>query len=253
MNSIIEIGEQKITDRDIFPLLGKYGMLPQLVREVIIDEAIAHITCTEEEKNAARSHFYQQNQITTEEQVNSWLQKNGLTAEQLEYLILRDIKLEKFKQETWDNKVEAHFLQVKSQLDKVVYSLIRTKNVGISQELFFRIQDRENTFAELAKEYSQGAESEAGGLIGPVELSAPHPQIAQILKSSKPGQLWPPTQIGEWIVIVRLEKYFSCELDLPTRQRLRNDLFQQWLIAQMQTVKYISESAPVDSEQLSIV
>jgi len=135
----------------------------------------------------------------------------------------------------------------------VVYSLIRTKNIGIAQELFFRIQDRENSFAELAKKYSQGSEAETGGLIGPVELSAPHPQIGQILKASKPGQLWPPTQVGEWVVIVRLEKYLSCELDPPTRQRLRNDLFQQWLTAQMQTVKFISESTPVNGEQLSLI
>ncbi|MDJ0566140.1 MAG: peptidylprolyl isomerase, partial [Microcystis sp. M49629_WE12] len=58
---------------------------------------------------------------------------------------------------------------------------------------------------------------------------------------------------GEWVVIVRLEKYLSCELDPPTRQRLRNDLFQQWLITQMQTVKFISESTPVNREQVSII
>ena len=253
MSSIIEIGDHKISDSAVLPLLAKYGMLPQLIREVIIEQAIADITCNPEERNAAYSRFYQNNQIANDEQMKSWLRQNGMDSEQLEYLILRDIKLEKFKQETWDNKVESYFLQVKNQLDKVVYSLIRTKNIGIAQELFFRIQDRENSFAELAKKYSQGAEAETGGLIGPVELSAPHPQIGQILKASKPGQLWPPTQVGEWVVIVRLEKYLSCELDPPTRQRLRNDLFQQWLMTQMQTVKFISESTPVNSEQVSII
>jgi parvulin-like peptidyl-prolyl isomerase len=254
MSSIIEIGEQSLTESDILPLLAKYGMLPQLAREVIIERAIANISCNPEERNAAYSRFYQHNQIANDEQMKSWLQQNGMTSEQLEYLILRDIKLEKFKQETWENKLESYFLKVKTQLDKVVYSLIRTKDIGIAQELFFRIQDRENTFAEIAKEYSQGAEAETGGLIGPVELSAPHPQIAQILAASSPGQLWPPTQVGEWIVILRLEKYLSCELDPPTRQRLRNDLFQQWLATEMQTCKFISEvPTTVDSEELSVV
>jgi len=250
MSSIIEIGDQKVSESQVLPLLAKYGMLPQLIREVIIEKAIANIACNPEERNAAYSRFYQSNQIANDEQMKSWLQQNGMNSEQLEYLILRDIKLEKFKQETWDNKVESYFLQVKNQLDKVVYSLIRTKNLGIAQELFFRIQDRENSFAE---KYSQGSEAETGGLLGPVELSVPHPQIGQILKASKPGQLWPPTQVGEWVVIVRLEKYLSCELDPPTRQRLRNDLFQQWLTAQMQTVKFISESTPVNGEQLSLI
>jgi len=145
MSSIIEIGDQKISESEVLPLLAKYGMLPQLIREVIIEQAIANITCNPEERNAAYSRFYQNNQIANDEQMKSWLRQNGMDSEQLEYLILRDIKLEKFKQETWDNKVESYFLQVKNQLDKVVYSLIRTKNIGIAQELFFRIQDRENS------------------------------------------------------------------------------------------------------------
>lgn len=252
MSSIIEIGDQKLSEVHILPIVAKYGMLPQLIREVIIERAIANITCNPEERKAAYSRFYQNNQIANDEQMKSWSQQNGMDSEQLDYLILRDIKLEKFQQDTWDHKVESYFLQVKHQLDKVVYSLIRTKNIGIAQELFFRIQDRENSFAELAKKYSQGPEAETGGLLGPVELSTPHPQIGQILKASKPGQLWPPTQVGEWVVIVRLEKYLSCELDPPTRQRLRNDLFQQWLTVQMQTVKFICASTPVNSEQISV-
>jgi len=35
MSSIIEIGDQKINQSQVLPLLAKYGMLPQLIREVI--------------------------------------------------------------------------------------------------------------------------------------------------------------------------------------------------------------------------
>ncbi|MEG3438452.1 peptidylprolyl isomerase [Pannus brasiliensis CCIBt3594] len=241
MTAVIAIGDQKIEDKELFPLLAKYGMLTQLAREIIIDRAIADIDCTPEEENFARSRFYQQNQIASEERVQDWLRQNGMTAEQLDRLVSREIKLEKFKQQAWESKLESYFLQVKEQLDKVVYSLIRTKDAGIAQELFFRIQEGENTFAELAKEYSQGAEAQTGGLIGPVELHVPHPQIGRMLASSKPGQLWPPARIGDWIVILRLEKYLSCELDPPTRQRLRDDLFQQWLAGQLQTVSFPGE------------
>jgi parvulin-like peptidyl-prolyl isomerase len=152
----------------------------------------------------------------------------------MEQLSLRELKLEKFKQATWGHKLEAYFLQCKSQLDRVVYSLIRTRDNGIAQELYFRIQEEENSFTQLAKDYSQGAEAQTGGLVGPVELNVPHPQIAKMLMSSKPGQLWPPLPIGEWTVILRLEKFLSAQLDPPTEQRLLNDLFQQWLLSQMQ-------------------
>jgi parvulin-like peptidyl-prolyl isomerase len=234
MGVVLQVGDHRITDEGIFPLLAKYGMLPQLAREVVIEQAIADITCTPEEEETARNRFLQQNQLTTEEQVQAWVSRYGMTTPQMEQLSLRELKLEKFKQATWGHKLDAYFLQRKSQLDRVVYSLIRTRDQGIAQELYFRIQEEENSFAQLAKDYSQGAEAQTGGLVGPVELSVPHPQIAKMLMSSKPGQLWPPLPIGEWTVILRLEKFLSAQLDPPTEQRLLNDLFQQWLMSQMQ-------------------
>ena len=234
MGVVLQVGDHRITDEGIFPLLAKYGMLPQLAREIVIEQAIADVTCTPEEEESARNRFLQQNQLTTEEQVQAWLSRYGMTTPQMEQLSLRELKLEKFKQATWGHKLEAYFLQCKSQLDRVVYSLIRTRDNGIAQELYFRIQEEESSFAQLAKDYSQGAEAQTGGLVGPVELNVPHPQIAKMLMSSKPGQLWPPLPIGEWTVILRLEKFLSAQLDPPTEQRLLNDLFQQWLMSQMQ-------------------
>ena len=64
-----------------------------------------------------------------------------LTEEQLEEMAIRPVLLEKFKQQTWRNQVERYFLTRKSSLDQVVYSLIRTKNPGLAQELYFRIAE----------------------------------------------------------------------------------------------------------------
>lgn len=233
MGSVIQIGEKQLTENDLYPLLARYGLLPQLAREMIVDEAIANVICTPEEEAMARNRFFSQQQLTDETRISAWLKQSGMTMEQLEKLSLRELKLEKYKQATWENQLEAYFLQSKGKLDRVVYSLIRTKDGGIAQELYFRIQEQEGTFAELAKQYSQGAEAQTGGLVGPVELNVPHPKISQMLTTSKPGQLWPPTQVGEWYIILRLEKYISAQLDPPTQQRLLNDLFNSWLQEQI--------------------
>ncbi|MBR8830149.1 MAG: hypothetical protein N5P05_002807 [Chroococcopsis gigantea SAG 12.99] len=248
MKGVIQIGKQEITDEELFPLLTQYGMLPQLAREVIVDRAVGSIECTPEEENFARNRFYQQNQLFTEEQVKEWLARYGMTMQQLQELSLKEFKLEKFKHQTWGNKLESYFIQYKSRLDRVVYSLLRTKNPGLAQELYFRIQGEECTFGELAKKYSEGSEAETEGLIGPVELHVPHPQISQMLIASKPGQLWPPTQVGEWIIIVKLEKYIGSQLDEATRNRLLNELFNEWLREKMQGVKFFI--SPQESSNL---
>ncbi|GAB4184427.1 MAG: hypothetical protein Fur006_22010 [Coleofasciculaceae cyanobacterium] len=233
MDSVLRIGDRTITAEEIIPLLAGYQLLTPLLRELIIDQEIAAIDCTSEELDQARKQFFEQNQITSEDAKQAWLTQRKMTAEQLEALASRGLKVEKFKQATWGHKLESYFLGRKAQLDRVIYSLIRSQDPGIIQELFFRIQEGEQSFAELAREYSQGPEAETGGLIGPVELSTPHPAVAQMLRLSKPGQLSPPTRLGEWFVIVRLEKFMPAQLDAPMRQRLLNECFATWLSEQL--------------------
>lgn len=238
MTVILQIHGQAIPEAELMPLLARYRLLPQLAREIIIDRAIAEIECTPEEAQQAQTLFFQQEQIGSTEQLQAWLGQQGMTDQQLQALMLRDLKLEKFKENTLGEKVESYFIQSKSRLDRVVYSLIRSQEAGIAQELYFRIQEGEATFAELAQQYSQGSEAQTGGLVGPVELNVIHPKIAQTLITSKLGQINPPISIGEWWILLRLEKYQSAQLDEATRRRLLTDLFQKWLAEQMAQVSY---------------
>ena len=229
MSVVLEVDNQVYTAEDLVPLLIEYQMLPKLAQEILTDKVIAEIKCSEEENTRIFEQFCQQNQLTSEEKVQQWLDKQGLNREQLQNLITKKLRIDKYKQETWGDQVDAHFIKRKSQLDRVVYSLIRVEKPEVAQELYFRIKDNENTFSALAMEYSQGTEAQTGGLIGPVEINAPHPKIAQILATCQPGQLVPPTRVGEWIVIIRLENYLSAKLDNPMRQRMLDELFGRWL------------------------
>lgn len=227
------------------PLLARYQMLPQLIQEAVLDQAIVTIDCTPEETAAGVKKFCEQHKISSEAEQVAWAQQQGIPLKEFAAIALRPFKLEKFKQETFANKLESYFLKRKSALDQVIYSLIRTQDMGIAQELYFRLQDDESSFPEVAREHSQGPEAQTGGLVGPVELDVPHPTLARMLSISQPGQLWPPTRIGDWMVIVRLEKFIPAQLNGPTQQRLLNELFKQWLQEQMKTVSLIPDTASV--------
>ncbi|MGB3614152.1 MAG: peptidylprolyl isomerase [Elainellaceae cyanobacterium] len=229
MTEVFKIGSRSISAEDILPLMAGYQMLPKFIQELVIDDAIAAIDCSPEDEQQAKQKFYAQNKISDDASRQSWLAAYGMTADQLDALATREQKIETFKQQTWGPKLESYFLERKGKLDKVIYSLIRTKDVGIAQEIYFRVLEGEQPFSELAREYSQGPEAQTDGLIGPVELSVPHPNLAQMLSVSQPGQLCPPTRVGEWIVIVRLERFVPAQLDDGMRQRLLNECFQLWL------------------------
>lgn len=225
----------------LLSLLTTYQLTPQLMREQAIDQAITHwettsntsLECASDEIAIARQKFFQQQHVSSETEQQAWLTQHGLTLERVSAIVTRKLRLQAFKQAMWGSKLESYFLKRKRQLDQVVYSLIRTKDAALAQELYFRLEAGEQSFVELAQQYSQGPEAHTGGFVGPVEVGTLPPQLVQVLAASQPGQLWAPRAIGGWFVIIRMERLISVQLNEFMRQRLLNELFENWVKEQL--------------------
>lgn len=229
MTVVLQVRGQSIESHQIISLLANYQLLAQFVRDLIIDQEIKDITCPPEELEAGYKSFYAQNQLTTEQQLATWLEQRQMSRQQMGLLIERSLRIEKYKQAIWGNKLETYFLSRKAELDRVIYSLLRVKDGNMAQELYFRLKEEEQTFAELASKYSQGIEAQTQGITGPVEIGSIAPALAQVLITSQVRQISTPRQIGEWLVIVRLEKLIPAQMDQAMIQRLLNEMFNTWL------------------------
>ena len=218
---------------DLLSRLRCYQMIPQLVRGIAIDRAIDPFPCTPEETELALMQFYQQHQLDSPESIETWLRLNHLASSEMEAIALRPVRLKKFKAATWGSKLKSYFLKRKASLDRVVYSLIRTQDRGLAQELYYRLQDNERSFEELAHQFSEGDEKHTGGRIGPVPLSQPHPAIRHLLTVSQSGQFWSPRCIDEWTVIVRLDRLVPVQLNAAVEQYLLDELFEAWMQAEV--------------------
>ncbi|MDM9383445.1 peptidylprolyl isomerase [Chlorogloeopsis sp. ULAP01] len=238
MSILFQLGDSKFATDEVVSMMAQYQLVPQLVKEMIIDKAIADIEYTPEEAQIACQQLAKDYQLSSEVMLKEWLQRNAMEFKQFESIAIRQLKLEKFKRIQWGGDIESYFLQRKPMLNRVVYSLIRTSNIGIAQELCFRIQEGEESFAELARKYTEGPEAETDGLVGPVELQKIYPGLAKILSCIQPQQLSPPVKIGDWIVIVRLEKFLVAKLDRPMRYRLLNERFNHWLQEQVAALNW---------------
>jgi parvulin-like peptidyl-prolyl isomerase len=225
----LEINGGKFRPETIVAKVVSSGMMPQLVKEMTLDRSTADISLTPEEQKLAYQQAFQQLNIDSDDKLNAWLKQQGMTLADLEKRAERSLKLAKFKQTTWGAKVNSAFLERKQQLDRVIYSLICTKDFCVAQELYFRVKEGEQSFDELAREYSQGPEAQTGGLIGPIEIGSVHPNLAKMLIASDVGQVQTPTVIGDWIVLVRLEKVLPVTLDEAMQQRLIDEAFTKWL------------------------
>jgi parvulin-like peptidyl-prolyl isomerase len=225
-------------------LLATYRLLPTFNRELAIDHAIANISLSLEETNLALQQFQQRYQLVNQEAIQNYCHLYSLTDDQLKAIAVREFRIEKFKQLTFGNRLESAFLSRKAQLDQAVYSLIRHKNPELLQELFFRVQAGEQSFTDLAAQYSQGVEAKTGGLVGPVLLSKLPPPMAEKIRSSRPSEIHPPFHLEEWFIILRLEKFIPAQFDEQTTRLLLNQLFEEFIQAQSKSLPSLLSSAP---------
>ena len=160
-----------------------------------------------EEQIEYQKKFLAREQITDHSSMATWLDKNGISEPQLSQRLFRALQIDQFKQATFGPRVETRFLEKKSMLDRVMYSLIRVRDRPKAFELHLRLEEEEDTFADLAFMYSEGIEKQINGLFGPMELGMMNPVLAERLRISKEGQLWPPFEEENWWVIIRLERH----------------------------------------------
>jgi parvulin-like peptidyl-prolyl isomerase len=245
MLAAIQIGDRSIPAEQLPELLTKYRLIPQIARELILEREIAAFKPTEEEHLQACKRFYQQNQLNSDAELEQWLALQRLKRDDLAGLIDRELRMQKFKTEKWQVQAESYFVQRKSQMDQVVFSMIRVKDVDMAEEIFFRLQSGEGSFVELAPKYSTGLEAKTKGISGPVELGKLDPTLGEALAASQPTEVLAPMNISGWWVVVQLEEIIPSQFDEATRQRLVEELFTIWMNEQVQQTL----APPVTPEQ----
>jgi parvulin-like peptidyl-prolyl isomerase len=244
MIPLLEVGDRTLAKNNLLTLLTQYQLLPQFLKELIIDREIQDISLSSEEEVLAIEQFYTQHQLMDEAKREIWLSYHRMSLEQVCLQALRQFKLVKFKSIRWGGLTEGDFLKYKHQLDQFIYSLICVSNAEQAQELYFRIKEGERTFFELASQYSEGTEAKTGGRIGPVTTATLYPALVQVLSGSQPGQLWAPQRFGECFVIVRLEQHIPAQLNNAVRHQLIERRYQDWLDHQLQTMNLSCTATP---------
>ena len=60
-------------------------------------------------------------------------------------------------------------------------------------------------------------------------MTKAHPILAEMLRTTKPGELLAPFQIEGWWLVVRLESYTPASFDTKTSQQMCEEQLTQWV------------------------
>ena len=157
------------------------------------------------------------------EGLDQWRQEHRLMEEKkfqeyVEYRTKRRVVIN----EVLKNVGESLFLRYKDRLDRVLYSLIRVESEDLAYKLYYEIESKELEFGDAAAAHSCGPEAKTQGIIGPVDLTTPHPEVAARLRTASTRQLFEPFKADNWVSIIRLEYRFESEYNEKTKKFLGN-------------------------------
>lgn len=214
---------------DLIALLRRHNMLQPLLRHELIDECVKDVAVSDEERNDLIQRFRQQSGLDAEVSLGDYIRGRGLSENDLIWQLELPVRRTRYAMEQFGAKAEQRFLERKNNLDQVVYSLLRLKNPYLAQELYLQIGEGESNFADLAAQHSEGQEQSTRGIVGPVALDQAHPVLVEKLRSSAPGVLMEPFNIGEWWLVVRLEQYLPRQFDQAMAAQMSNELFEEWI------------------------
>ena len=244
MSIWLALGDLTIDTQDLAGLLTELNLLPLFLRRLFERRACSPLQPTAEQQVDFQRAFLAARNIRSQDDLQSWLQQQAISEQQMSRMLYEALQLQMYQQATFGPRVEPLFLERKAGLDRVTYSLLRVRERAKALELHLRLEEEEATFADLASTYSQGAEQQLNGLIGPMELGRINPVLAERLRISSPGQLWPPFEAEGWWVILRHERHLPAQLDAAMTQRLIGEMYEQWMFEQVSAALQALELEP---------
>lgn len=214
---------------ELWQSLARHGLLVPLLRQSVIAAAVADVSVSEQESIESRQAWGAANRLASSEALIQHLKIHGLSEADAIWQAELPRRINRHCEEHFSHRAEQRFLARKNQLDQVIYSLLRVEDAALARELYLRIAEGEADFAELAASYSKGPERSTRGVVGPVPLLQAHPALAELLRTSRPGQLQAPLRIEQWWLVVRLESLRSASFDKDMGNRMARELFDEWV------------------------
>lgn len=249
MSNCLRIGDRQLNGDQIITALVQYKLLDALIGNVLLDEAIQAIEVSQQDafqlmtgtsEGFVPEHF--------EDYLTQWCESRNITPAYFKSVVLREWRIEKFKQYYFAQHLESEFLQTKSYFDQVEYSLIQVENAALAQEIYYQLRDDGSEFADLAAAYSLGYERNTGGRVGPVPFASLPGSVQAVVKDKQLGMVQSPIQVDDRYWVIRLELLMNVGFTEATRAELMNRLFDQWLQAKVNALTAIPGAIAVQPE-----
>jgi hypothetical protein len=225
---VLLLDDQPITADQLLGLLRRQGQIPSLVRELVLDQALATVELSPEEEEQHLQAFRSERQLESEEAFVGFLQASSLDEQLLRQMVTRPERVVRYREERWGPRANSLYLKHKERYDLVTYRRLQCGNADVMQEVFFRLKDREESWESLAQQFA-GGDPNATGRVGPVPVGGLEESVLSALRQQGPGRVCRPISLGDQVVVAELEAFQPSEFNEELRTRILREEFETWL------------------------
>lgn len=209
--------------------LKSYRLWPVVLREALLDKAISGISCTADELTEAWSLWCRRNEVEPSTPVFE-----GLSVAEMQQAAAREKRIEKFKEQAFAKLLPEYFRSRKGELDRVTLEIVQFQHQAVAEEALFRCMEGEQSLDAAAHElaHRDGGEPHIKN-VGPMAFRRLSAGLAALVTGTRAGAVLGPKKLGHFHCIVRIIEITEASLDTRTRQRLLDELLNQWVEQQM--------------------
>jgi peptidylprolyl isomerase len=243
MAAIVRIDDEVIGTDDFIrtlKLTGQFeGLIEQLVRDKLTVRAArkAGVPVSAAEVQERADQFRRVQGLHRAADMNNYLDALGVSLDEFEVFITDGLYHEKMMAQVCSDKaVDAYFKLNSPKFDAIEVSHIVLDAEGKAKEMMSVLRDDPDSFAEMAREYSEADTKERGGHIGKVLRGSLKTDIEAKVFNAAVGDLLGPFPSGDrsFFEIFRVDAKYPAKLDEDTAAEVRRLLREEWLMARAQ-------------------
>ncbi len=219
-----------------------HSIVEAVISEKIIDQEATKMAIEIEAKEiqSEADKIRLNNQLYKPEETWIWLESQGLTLNDLEFIARKNIIARKLAEKLFSDQIKHFFaLNHPNYQSAIIYEIV-FDDADLAMEIFHAIAEKKMDFAQAAREYCQDQQMRfSGGYRGNFKPQELKPEFASAIFAANPPKLLQPIVTSNSAHLIKIEEIIQPILDDVLENQILSDLFNIWLKQKLMEVDTI--------------